>query len=132
LLFCCPREKITAKKNAIARGRFSVIRASSPVSIRKGNQLSGGAGSNEETTRNGVLQISENSLDSSPMNITWCMRELGHFVYSEGYIWTSDGEIMQGTNCASVEVESAMVVPSNLLREDTADIGDEIGLAKCM
>jgi hypothetical protein len=102
LLTRTPRDEIASKEDAITGGGASIIRAASPVTIKKGMELRGGLPTKEKTMGDSVLEIAKNSLDSAPMWNNGAMHELAHFVKSKRDIWPSERKVLKRANNTTV------------------------------
>ena len=95
LLTRTPRDEIAAKEDAITGGGASIIRAASPVTIRKCMKQLRGLSSKKKTMGDSVLEIAKNSLDNAPMGNNGMLHELTHFVNSKRDIWPSERKVLK-------------------------------------
>ena len=95
MLMRTPRDEIVAKEDAITGGGASIIRAASPVTIRKCMKQLRGLPSKKKTMGDSVLEIAKNSLDSAPMGNSGTMHELTHFVSSKRDIRPSERKVLK-------------------------------------
>lgn len=68
------------KVDAIAAGGLAIIWTTSPICVRVYRQVSGGTGSKIKTIVDGVFEVTEYTLDFTPVNISGPMHELAYFV----------------------------------------------------
>jgi hypothetical protein len=87
--------EVRAKENTISLCRASAIRTTCLICI--GEDLEGCLRTfvKEQPMRYCVLEISEDPLDSLPMDFSWSMHELVDTIYSKCQIWTSEGQVLE-------------------------------------
>jgi hypothetical protein len=98
LAFGRPGNQVITKKNAETRGGFFGIRTTSPISIGVCNEIKRGRLMDFETKVGGALHIAKNAFDELEMCVPWIMHKEANLLDSVGYIWTCEGEILEGTS----------------------------------
>ena len=103
LFLASPRDQGRTKKKAITSGGPVISGISCPISIRKCTENKRRLSRVEKTMEESALQVSKNAQNNSIVNRSWSRQILAHLVNNIGNVQTSDSEINQVANQASVK-----------------------------
>ena len=103
LFLASPRNQGRTKKKAITSGGPAISEISCPSSIRNCTENKRRLSRVEKAMEESALQVSKNALNNSIVSRSWSRQILAHLVNNIGNVWTSDSEINQAANQASVK-----------------------------
>jgi hypothetical protein len=102
---CCltlGRPRFVTKEHSIPRGGAASVWTSCPVCIRVHCKIKRCTPRKVKTEVMAALQIPEDPLHSSEVRFSGVMHEQAHLLNSEGDVWMSESEVVQGSSNTTI------------------------------
>ena len=103
LFLALPRNQKRTKKKAITGGGLAISEISCPISIRKCMENKRRLSKVEKTMEESTLEVSKNVQNNNIVSRSWRKQIFAHLVNNIGNVQTSDSDINQTANQASVK-----------------------------